>query len=146
MKMYSPLNEDTPKIWSSRGAGLKRGMTLIELTVVIIVLLVLIGASIFSMSGYREYKLRQAAELGLRSVYTAQRTYLAEHPTKSPATLTSGDILEMKKYMSNGANEWPSVYGDDGSTPLIYNVKVSPPVFTNDPSGDNSDGKWDLSD
>ena len=102
----------------------------------------------YSMSGYREYKLRMAAETALQSVYTAQRTYLAEHPTKSPAGLTTNEITEMKKYMSDGTNAWPTV--PDPRNPEVetlgYDVKVSPPVFTYDPSGSPTDGKWDLSD
>ena len=121
----------------------RRGLTLIELTVVIVVLLALIGASMFAMGGYREWQKQSEAETALRSVYTAQRTYLAEHPTKIPAGLKPADITEMKKYLSDGSGEWPDVENLDGD-PLNYDVKVSPPVFTNDPSGDDNDGKWDL--
>jgi prepilin-type N-terminal cleavage/methylation domain-containing protein len=121
----------------------KRGVTLIELTVVILVLLALIGTSMYAIGGYRKWQKQSEAETALRSVYTAQRTYLAEHPTKVPSTLTDDDISEMKKYLSDGSGEWPVVEDLDG-TELSYNVKVSPPVFTNDPSGDDNDGKWDL--
>ena len=134
-------SSDSAVLFKHRGK--KCGFTLIELTIVISILLLLVGMSVMSMSSYKEYKLRMKAETALRSVYTAQRTYLAEHPTKEPTSLTVAEITEMKKYMADGTENWPTVEDVNGTT-LIYNVKVSPPVFTNDPSGDNADGKWDL--
>ncbi len=126
---------------SSRLFESKRGVTLIELTVVILVLLTLVGASMYALGGYKEYKLRMKAETALRAVYTAQRSYLADHPNVDPSTITKDDV---KKYMSDGSDDFPVVKDADGNT-LTYDLTKSPPVFSNDPSGDDKDGKWDLS-
>lgn len=126
---------------------LKKGVTLLELTVVIIVLLVLIGGSMFSFSGYKEWQLKVEAEAALRMVYTAQQTYLAEHPTEAVSSLldTVGTDAAptLINYISDGSGALPVPEGPSGEN-LLINVKVSPPVFSNDPSGDDDDGKWDL--
>ena len=132
----------------------KCGVTLIEMTVVILVLLTLIAVSITSISSYNEFKDGTAAAQVLRNVYNAQRTFLSENPTVSVDSLTPAVITP---YLSETA--------DDGSGNLVIptieqgditygvDVSVSPPVFTVggvagatpfDPSGSTSDGLWDV--
>jgi prepilin-type N-terminal cleavage/methylation domain-containing protein len=128
---------------------LKKGFTLLELTVVISVLLLLMGLGIASYSGYREWQLQTEAETTLRMVYTAQQTYLSEHPTEAVDTLKDGTedeeegVITLIDYLSDSSGALPVPEGPSGEN-LLINVKVSPPVFSNDPSGDDDDGKWDL--
>ena len=124
----------------------QKGLTLIELTVVIVVLMILIGVSIFAVGGYNDWKLATDASQKLRMVYNAQRTYLAEHPTESVASLTDAKIIP---YLSDKSTTLPTVEGLDGVNYSI-NVSVSPPVAVDgadavyDPSGAPDDGLWDV--
>ena len=116
------------------------------MTVVIVILVTLIGLSIFAANGYREWQLGTEASQKLRMVYNAQRTYLSEHPTEQVSTLTNAKIIP---YFSDKTTTMPTAEGLDGSN---YNIKVSesPPHFINgdderyDPSGDFEDGLWDV--
>ena len=128
------------------GATLYRGLTLIEVTVVIVILMTLVGMSMFAVGGYKEWRLGSEASQELRKVYNAQRTYLAEHPTETVGSLTAAKIIP---YLSDGATSLPTVEAMDGSQ---YNIKVdvTPPVIvdgsgsTYDPSGNADDGLWDV--
>ena len=55
----------------------RRGVTLLEMTIVIMVLLALIGTGLFSYRKMDEWKLGRSASETLRQVYTAQRMFLA---------------------------------------------------------------------
>lgn len=124
------------------------GVTLIELTVVITVILLLVGVSIYSIAGFKEWKLAVKAGTTLRTVHTAQSIYLAEHPMEAFSTLTAAKILP---YMSDGSTALPTVEDLDGNQ-LTIKVNVFPPVIddgsggTYDPSGDLTDGQWDVGD
>ena len=126
--------------------GCRSGLTLIEMTVVIVVLMVLIGMSLYSVNGYKEWQRSTEASRALRMVYSAQRTYLAEHPTESVSSLTPDKIIP---YLSDNAASLPTAEAIDGST-LSVKVSVSPPVLVDaggndyDPSGDAADGVWDV--
>lgn len=129
------------------GVGaLRRGLTLIEITVVIVVLMALVGMSMFAVGGYKEWRLGTEAAGELRKVYNAQRTYLAENPTATVASLTAAKIIP---YLSDGATALPTVEAMDGSQ-LSIQVDVSPPVINDasgsvyDPSGKSDDGLWDV--
>ena len=135
-----------------RRAGLRRavqgraGLTILEMTVVIVVLLTLIGISMYAMSGYREWQRGSEGSRVLRMVYNAQRTYLAEHPTESVSDLSAEKIIP---YLSGNLSALPTAKALDGSV-LSVNVSVSPPVLLDnedieyDPSGDTDDGLWDV--
>lgn len=126
--------------------GCRRGLTLIEITVVIVVLMTLIGISMFAVGGYREWQRGSEASRVLRMVYNAQRTYLAEHPTESVSALTAAKIIP---YLSDNSAAMPTVKAMDNSV-LTAKVTVSPPVWVDsdgnvyDPSGDPADGMWDV--
>ena len=131
----------------SSGAGRNRpGLTIVEMTVVILVLLTLIGISMYSMRGYREWQRGSEGSRVLRIVYNAQRTYLAEHPTESVSSLTAEKIIP---YLSGNLSALPTAKALDSSV-LSVNVSVSPPVLLDnedieyDPSGDADDGLWDV--
>ncbi len=125
------------------------GFTLIELTVVIFILIALLGMG-FGMSGAIEKwkKGKEAAET-LRSVYTAQRLYLADHPTTPLNTLTHAMLIP---YIPNGNGVMPTSRTLEG-VQLNANVRISPPVWstaaggngtTYDPSGSPTDSLWDV--
>lgn len=126
----------------------RSGMTLIELTIVISVLLILIGLSVYGIAGYQRWKLGAEAGTELRMVRSAQRTYLAEHPTESVDGLTAAKIIP---YLSSGASALPTVEDLDGNQ-LTIKVDVMPPVVDDgtgeayDPSSSTSDGQWDVGD
>mgnify|MGYP000058095856 FL=1 len=128
------------------GYKLSRGMTLIEITLVISVLVTLISASLYVVGGYKEWKLGSAAAVELRRVYNAQRTYLAENPTENATTLTASKVIP---YLSDGATSLPTVENMDGID-LAIRVDVVPPIIldgagsTYDPSGSSDDGLWDV--
>lgn len=124
----------------------RSGLTILEMTVVIVVLLTLIGISMYSMSGYRKWQRGSEGSRVLRMVYNAQRTYLAEHPTESVSSLTDEKIIP---YLSGSLSTMPTAKALDDSV-LSVNVSVSPPVLVGeggidyDPSGDADDGLWDV--
>src|SRR5690606_35754231 len=97
----------SPAMRTTRSAPtLPRAMTLIELSVVIVVLLSLLGLGLYSMGGFEKWKLGRAASESLRSVYAAQRTYLADHPTEAVGSLTDAKLLP---YMPGTPDAMPTV-------------------------------------
>ncbi len=131
---------------TTKKSALKRGVTLIEMTVVIVMLMVLIGMSMFAVNGYKEWELASEATQKLRMVYNAQRTYLAEHPTESVASLTDTKIIP---YLTDDLAALPTAEALDG-TEISIKVDVTPPVYVSpdgsnyDPSGKTDDGLWDV--
>lgn len=124
------------------------GFTIIEMTVVIVILLILIGISVFTYGNWTEWQLGAKAGTELRLVHSAQKTYLSEHPTEAVSTLTADKIIP---YLSTGATALPTVEDLNGNT-LSIKVDVMPPVVDDgsaagyDPSGSSSDGLWDVGD
>lgn len=124
----------------------RRGFTLLEMSMVILVLLALIGMVSFGGSAVSEWQAGKKASETLRSVYVAQRTYLADHPTTSVDTITRDDLLP---YLPTDASTFPQVEDLDGTMRDI-NVDVSPPVVSDggdgvyDPSGKDNDSLWDV--
>lgn len=123
-----------------------KGVTLLELTVVILVLMTLIGMSAFAITGYKKWKLGTEAGIELRRVYNAQREFLAENPTLTAANITLANVLA--HHSSTGITALPTPEGVDG-TALTIDFTVMPPVLTSggstyDPSGDPNDGLWDV--
>ena len=128
----------------------KRAFTLLEMTIVIMVLLALVKVGLFTSAKMDEWKLGRAASETLRGAYSGQRMLLADNPTLAPADIT--DVLVLP-YMANNATgaltAMPTVKSLTGSTLGIL-VNVSPPVInagtgaTYDPSGSNKDSLWDV--
>lgn len=122
------------------------GFTLLEMTIVIMVLLALIGMGTMGTRGIETWQAGKEASETLRSVYIAQRTYLADNPTAPLSSLTEAKLLP---YVPNGRDEFPKIKGLDDALRSI-NVNVSPPVVkdisgtTYDPSGNPNDSLWDV--
>jgi prepilin-type N-terminal cleavage/methylation domain-containing protein len=137
----------TPVMKTPPQTGLpKRAFTLLEMSIVLMVLLALMSISMFGSRKLDEWKLGRKASEDLRSVYSAQRMYLADNPTASVASLTPALLIP---YLPNQATAMPTVKSLSGATlPVI--VTVSPPVIndgsgvTYDPSGCNNDSLWDV--
>ncbi|MEO5913021.1 MAG: type II secretion system protein [Luteolibacter sp.] len=124
----------------------KKAFTLLEMTVVILVLMTLLKIGLVTSSSLDQWKLGRTASEALRSVYTAQRMYLADNPTVAVSTITSALLIP---YMPNNATAIPTVKSLTGTTLSII-LNVSPPVInagsgtTYDPSGSNKDSLWDV--
>ena len=130
-----------------RPSGFPRsGFTLLELSIVIMVLLALMSTGLFISKKTDEWKLGRQASESLRLVYAAQRMYLADNPTASVSSITSTLIIP---YLPTQASAIPTVKSLTGAT-LNIQVNVSPPVIitgtgdTYDPSGNSKDSLWDL--
>jgi type II secretory pathway pseudopilin PulG len=123
-----------------------RAFTLLEMTVVIMVLLALMGSGLFVSRKMDEWKLGRAASESLRQVYSAQRMFLADNPTRLVTSLTSTDVIP---YLPGGGTALPTVKSLTGAQ-LGITVNVSPPVInagtgvTYDPSGSIRDSLWDV--
>lgn len=119
---------------------------MIELTLVIMVLLSFASATLFFAGNIREWRKGKVASESLRSVYAAQRGFLADNPRRTLASLTAAELYP---YLPSGATSFPSVENLDGDS-LSYNINVSPPVLTGsggdtyDPSGKSDDSLWDV--
>ncbi len=112
----------------------RSAFTLLEMTVVIMVLIALLGLGLFSSRKLEEWKLGRAASESLRAVYTAQRMYLADNPTMIVGNLTETLIIPYlpnlrQPYPESLALAFPNVKPISGSN-LGYNIRVSPPRFT----------------
>jgi prepilin-type N-terminal cleavage/methylation domain-containing protein len=121
------------------------GFTLLEMTVVIMILLALASIGLFASTKYTQWQTGRTASEDLRNVYSAQRLYLADNPTAVVANITEANIIP---YLANGATTLPIVKSLANES-LTINVSVTPPVFqkgTNvyDPSGDSRDSLWDV--
>ena len=123
-----------------------RAFTLLEMTIVIMVVLALIGTGLFVSKKMDEWKLARQASESLRSVYSAQRMYLADNPTATVASLTPTLLIP---YLPDKAASMPTVTSLTG-TSLSILVNVFPPVInagsgtTYDPSGNSKDSLWDV--
>ncbi len=107
----------------------KRGFTLLEMTVVIMVLLALIGTGLGVSQQYQKWQLGRAASEDLRTVYAAQRMFLSDNPTQDIATITEANLIP---YLPNRAAAMPTVESSDGNQ-LTIRVNVSPPVLESSP-------------
>ncbi len=120
--------------------------TLLEMTIVIMVLLALISIGLLTNNAVKNWQLGREASETLRTVYTAQRLYLSDNPTASVAALTEAMLLP---YMPNQPAAMPTVKSLTGAT-LTIKVTVYPPVVNNssggtyDPSGNSKDSLWDV--
>lgn len=123
-----------------------RGFTLLEMSVVIMVILTLMGTGLYVSKQYGNWQLGRIASEDLRSVYAAQRMYLADNPTATVSSITNAKLIP---YMANRATSIPQVKTLSGTT-LNIRVNVSPPNINNggggvyDPSGKSTDSLWDV--
>lgn len=137
---------------SARSANpARKGFTLIELSVVIFILIALLSMGFGMSKAIDKWKKGKEASESLRSVYTAQRLYLADNPTKAVTTLTPTLVAP---YIPNGNGTTVPTAVSLTNTTLYARVNVSPPVWTTasggisgtayDPSGSSTDSLWDV--
>ena len=122
-----------------------RGLTLIEISVTLFLLLSLASVTAFSLGGINKWKLGRRASVELQTVYLAQKSYLADHPTKLISAVTAA---ELEPYLPSTMASIPTAEALDGTT-LTINFTVMPPLTvaggtTYDPSGSPQDGLWDV--
>jgi prepilin-type N-terminal cleavage/methylation domain-containing protein len=126
--------------------GNRNGFTLLEMTVVIMVMMSLLGTGLFVSSKYGDWQAARTASETLRTVYAAQRMYLADNPTAVVANITNAQIIP---YLPTRATTMPTVKSLTGAT-LSIRVNVSPPNINDgsggiyDPSGLPNDSQWDV--
>ena len=124
----------------------QRGVTLVELTVVIFVILSIMGATMYFAGNIGEWSKGKKAAAALREVFVAQRSYLADNPRQQVASITRNDLIQ---YLPSGGSLLPRVEDLNGNS-LSYDVTKSPPVLTElsgvvyDPSGSPTDSLWDV--
>ncbi len=128
----------------------RKGFTLIEMSLVIFLLIAMMSAGFGISNALTRWKLGRAGSEMLRSVYSAQRTYLADHPTTPVASLTHAALLP---YLPGGPAAFPTAISLE-NTQLHALVTVSPPRLTvtpggvagvrYDPSGSFTDSLWDV--
>lgn len=129
-----------------KGTGIRNGFTLVEMTVVIMVLMTLLGTGLFVSKQYSNWQLGRLAAEELRGVFAAQRMYLADNPTAVVANITTAQIIP---YLPSRATVMPTVKSLTGTT-LSIRVSVTPPNINNgaggvyDPSGTTTDSLWDV--
>jgi type II secretory pathway pseudopilin PulG len=127
--------------------------TLLELSIVIMVILALAGFGMSVSNQVTKWQLGRAASEDLRSVYSAQRMYLADNPTTLVANLTEAMLIP---YLPNRGAVTPislvaafqPIRSLEGNI-LEFNITTSPPTFTRgnipyDPSGSLTDSLWDV--
>lgn len=124
----------------------KRGVTLLEMSMVILVLLALVSTGFISTRKMNEWKAGRAASETLRTVHTAQRLFLADNPTTSVANITNALVAP---YMPNNTGVVPTVKSLSNADLTII-VNVTPPIINAgsgtryDPSGSFTDSLWDV--
>lgn len=134
---------------SSRRAA--RGLTLIELTLVVLVLLALVGIFFGSSNSIRDWQKAKDASTILRQVEVAQIEFLADNPQLGPASLTAANVAT---YLPGFVPQpgvvptLPTGVGLNGEV-LTINVAATPPFFVfggarYDESASNSDSLWDV--
>jgi type II secretory pathway pseudopilin PulG len=123
-----------------------RAFTLLEMSIVIMVLMALIGTGMFVTGKMDEWKLGRSAAETLRQVYSAQRMFLADNPTRLVGSITAAEVIP---YLPGGLAAMPTVKSLAG-TQLGILVNVSPPIIdagsgvAYDPSGSTKDSLWDV--
>jgi type II secretory pathway pseudopilin PulG len=121
------------------------GLSLVEVTLVIGLMLALAGIFTYSVSSMTDWRRGRDASEKLRAVYMAQKSFLADQPSKSYATFTNEELIP---YLPGSPGTMPTQTGKNNEA-LTINVQVMPPVFktssaTYDPSGSPTDGLWDV--
>lgn len=122
----------------------QRGLSLVEITLVIGLMLLLASVITYSLSSMGDWKKGKAASEQLKSIYLAQKSYLADHPTEDSSDLTDAKIIP---YLPGRPGEMPAGESLQNEA-LVADVTVMPPVFeldgsAYDPSDAPDDGLWD---
>lgn len=129
-----------------RSDSKRKAFTLLELTIVIMVLLALISLGFVASSQMNQWKRGRAAAETLRTVYTAQRMFLSDNPMRPVNSILPADLLP---YMAGAPAALPTVQAMD-DTYLEIMIDRSPPRINDgsgqpyDKSGSNNDSLWDV--
>lgn len=124
----------------------RRGLTLIEVTIVLMILMTLVGSALVINRRFGDWKRGREASETLRTVYSAQRMFLSDNPTVQVNTITAAQLLP---YMPGRPAAMPTVKSLTGANLGIL-VNVSPPAVNNgggiayDPSPNRTDNLWDV--
>jgi prepilin-type N-terminal cleavage/methylation domain-containing protein len=134
----------TPTFHKQLRARATAGFSLIELSMVMVLIVGLCVGMGIGVSTTQKWKKGKNAALALQAVYAAQRAYMADHPTSDVEDLTSAVV---ETYLPQGWSSMPVVAGLNGES-LSFDVSVMPPKFLAgtaeyDPSGKSDDGLWD---
>ncbi|MEM9079750.1 MAG: type II secretion system protein [Verrucomicrobiota bacterium] len=122
------------------------GFTILEMTMVILVMLGLLGLFVSANQGIGDWQKGKDAAITLREVETAQRQYLADNPQVDLSAVTGAQVAN---YLEGGPASLPQVESLKGDL-LTIDVTQSPPVVvdaggaTYDPSGSPDDSLWDV--
>jgi type II secretory pathway pseudopilin PulG len=144
-KQYGYVNQLSVSASRHRCRPLPRGLTLIEITIVLCVLMALIGTGLYVGGSIKTWRAGREAAEALRSVHSAQRMFLADNPTVAAANITPDHIIP---YLPDRATAMPTVRPLKG-TALTIRVTAIPPVLVQggsvyDPSGSSTDNLWDV--
>lgn len=120
--------------------------TLLEMSMVILVMLTLVSSGLVVNRQMTSWRLGREAGETLRTVYSAQRMFLSDNPTRTVSSIVAADII---LYLPSGAATLPTVKSLT-NTNLSIIVNVTPPVVNAgsgtayDPSGKSNDSLWDV--
>lgn len=119
--------------------------TLVEICLVIGLILALTSFIGLSVVAVRNWQAGKSASLSLQAVYSAQRSFMADHPTAQISTVSKS---QLESYLPQGWSSMPVFSGLEGQT-LTLDHSVMPPRILDgasvyDPSGKSDDGIWDL--
>lgn len=125
---------------------LRKAFTLLEMSIVLMVMLALVSLGFVSSKKMNEWKLGRGAAESLRSVWTSQRMYLADNPTATVSALTNAVLIP---YLPNSATSIPTVKSLTGTTLTILVNRIPPVVNAGsgvpyDPSPTTTDLLWDV--
>lgn len=122
-----------------------RGLSLVEMSLVIALMLGLASMVTYSVSGVLEWKTGRDATEKLRAVYIAQKSFLADRPSKAISTFTAAELIP---YLPGNPGAMPAAKSLAKET-LTLSITTMPPFYRvgtdrYDPSGSNTDGLWDV--
>lgn len=110
-----------------------QAFTLLEMSIVLMVLMALISTSLFVSKKTDDWKLGRKASEALRTVYSAQRMYLADNPTVSVSTLTAALLIPYLPNLDN--TKTPPTTLEACFTPPIKSLTGDTLLFVvNDPN------------
>lgn len=129
----------------SPGNSRCRGLTLVEISLVIGIMLALASVVTYSISSMTNWQKGRTAAESLKAVYVAQKGYLADHPTHDPSHFTQERLLP---YLPGRPGAFPEAEDLDGGE-LQLNFETMPPTWQRsgndyDPSDKSDDGLWDI--
>jgi type II secretory pathway pseudopilin PulG len=124
----------------------QKAFTLMEMTIVLLVLLALTRAGFMVFSRIGDWRAGRDAAETLRNVHIGQRMFLADNPTVLVTNITTALVIP---YLPNNALAMPTVRALTGANLNIL-VNQTPPIIDSgngtfyDPSSSRTDSLWDV--